>query len=58
MKLKQRGGPSYRDEDTDTNRQDHVMSQGKMVNSKPRREDSGETYSANTLIFDLQPPQL
>ena len=34
------------------------MSQGKMVNSKPSREDSGETYSANTLIFDLQPPQL
>lgn len=47
-----------RDEDTDVNREDHVMSQRTMVNYKPRREGSGETYSANTLIFDLQPPHV
>ena len=38
-----------------TQREDHVMTQEKTVISMPKRDASGETVPADTLILDFQP---
>lgn len=42
------------DEDTDSQREDHMRTQKTDVH-KPRTEASGETDPADTLISDVQP---
>lgn len=46
------------DQDTDTQKKDHVKMQGKGDIYKLRREVSEETNPADTLILDSQPPEL
>ena len=44
--------------DTDTQKEDHVRTQGEVSHLQPRREASGETKPADTFTSDFQPPEL
>lgn len=46
------------EQDTDTQRKDHVEMQGKGDIYNRRREVSEETNPAETSILDFQPPEL